>query len=1070
MLNSDNPSQQPMKHIPNFLAGGGEMGALIRSHDWSISALGPVDTWPQSLRTALRIMLTSRQPIWVGWGEQLVYFYNDAYKSIIGKKHPWALGRPTAEVWREIWEDIGPMLDTAMGGVEGTYVEEQLLIMERNGYPEETYYTFSYSPIPDDDGTPGGIICANTEDTSKVLGERQLALLRELAARTVDTRSWHEACWESAQALATDAHDLPFALLYITNDDGNQLQLAASSGLAAGGAASPESIQLDGGTQWPVAEVLRTHQPLIVDDLTDRFGSSLPSGPWSRPPSSAAILAIPSSSETGRSGILIVGLNPYRLIDDSYRGFLSLVSSQIAAAIANADAYQEERRRAEALAELDRAKTAFFSNVSHEFRTPLTLMLGPLEETLADPTVPETSRANIELAHRNGNRLLRLVNSLLDFSRIEAGRVQATFRPTDLSQLTAEIASTFRSTVERAGMRFEIACPPLPKPVYLDREMWEKVILNLLSNAFKFTFEGEITVNVAGDPDGRRAHVRVRDTGIGIPPTEIPRLFERFHRVQGAKGRSFEGSGIGLALVHELVSLNGGAISVESRPDAGTEFTITLPFGRNHLPEGQITDEAAPASGLELRAEGYVQEALRWLPDGERSDEGLSAIDSGLPGKAKGKRILLADDNADMREYVTRLLAVEGYLVDSFPDGATALAHAKLMPPDLVLSDVMMPRLDGFALLRALRAEPQTAAIPVIILSARAGEEARVSGLEAGADDYLTKPFAARELLARVNASIQVAEVRREANRALFASEQRFLMTQDRLSLALSTGRVAVFEWDVESDHLAIQGPLAEVFGIPQHDAEKGLPLADFMAGIAAEDRDRVMAAVDELIMTGQPYEAQYRVIGSGTERVVVARGSVEVADQGGKRMSGVVIDITEAKAAEDVIRESRAYLRELLNATGEGFYAVDRDGNTTLVNRSFLKHLGFGSEAEAVGRKLHDVIHHSRPNGDHYPKEECPIYRAASRGSRLTSKAKTSTDWTERIFRSSIERTPFGVMANSPGRSAPSWTSVNVLRRATNLSGTKSICKSRPPLWRSSAERQRPSRAILIWSDWSKR
>jgi hypothetical protein len=165
---------------PNFLAGGGEMGALIRDYDWAGNPLGHPETWPQSLKTAVRIMLTSRQPIWIGWGKQLIYLYNDAYQSIIGGKHPWALGKPTPEVWREIWPEIGPMLSTAMGGVEGTYVEEQLLIMERHGYAEETYYTFSYSPIPDDDRTPGGIICANTDDTQRVIGERQIRLLREL--------------------------------------------------------------------------------------------------------------------------------------------------------------------------------------------------------------------------------------------------------------------------------------------------------------------------------------------------------------------------------------------------------------------------------------------------------------------------------------------------------------------------------------------------------------------------------------------------------------------------------------------------------------------------------------------------------------------------------------------------------------------------------------------------------------------------------------------------------------------------------------------------------------------------
>jgi hypothetical protein len=194
-----------------FLSGGGELGELIRGFDWSATPLGTPEFWPQNLRMALRIMLTSRQPMWIGWGEDLIYFYNDPYKSIIGGKHPWALGRPATQVWREIWNDIGPMLDTAMTGDQGTYVEAQLLIMERNGYPEETYYTFSYSPIPNDDGTVGGIICANSDDTQRVIGERRLALLQDLAADTTHARSWQEACERSAAALPTDARDIPFA-------------------------------------------------------------------------------------------------------------------------------------------------------------------------------------------------------------------------------------------------------------------------------------------------------------------------------------------------------------------------------------------------------------------------------------------------------------------------------------------------------------------------------------------------------------------------------------------------------------------------------------------------------------------------------------------------------------------------------------------------------------------------------------------------------------------------------------------------------------------------------------------
>lgn len=771
---------------PPFLAGGGEMGALIRAFDWTGSPLGEPTQWPQSLKTAIRIMLTSRQPIWIGWGETLLFFYNDAYKAIIGGRHPSALGRPTIEVWHEIWDDIGPLLATAMAGVEGIFVEQKLLIMERNGYPEETYYTFSYSPVPDDHGGTGGIICANSDGTERVLAERQLTLLRELGASTAEARTREEVCRVAMQALRSNPHDVTFALLYLGERDSGELVLAGREGIAADHAMAPAVLRREAATPWAVQDALQQGRLMLAEPVAEG-GNVLPGGAWAVPPRQVAIVPVQPSGDTSQHGVLIVGLNPFRLIGDRYRSFLGLIAGQISGAFGYVNAYEEERRRAEALAEIDRAKTTFFSNISHEFRTPLTLMLGPLEEMLSRSNANSDDQALLEITHRNGMRLLKLVNALLDFSRIEAGRMQMQPQATDLPAFTADLASLFRSAIESAGMRLVVDCPPLSTPVDVDRTMWETIVLNLLSNAYKFTFHGTIAVTVRAFPENGidDVELEVRDTGIGIPEAELPRLFERFHRVAGAVGRSIEGSGIGLALVQELVRQHGGEIDVDSRLGEGTRVVVRMPRALP-LPATQVIPQPAPAPvEMSTQARAYAETATRWGVDAATAEtmtadtvatDAPTAPSSDTPDTVATSRarVIVADDNADLREYMRRLLEGAGHAVLLANDGNEALALARVQAPDLIVSDVMMPGMDGVELVHRLREDLSLRDTPVLLLSARAGEEARVSGLASGADDYLTKPFSARELLARVASNLQLSRLRRETELRL-RDESRML-------------------------------------------------------------------------------------------------------------------------------------------------------------------------------------------------------------------------------------------------------------------------------------------------------
>jgi signal transduction histidine kinase len=758
-----------------LFAGPSEMHRRVGALDWAATPAGPVESWPQSLRATIKTLLGSRYPMILLWGAELIQIYNEAYIGLIGDKHPGALGRSIRETQAESWEVIGPMIHEVMSTGVPNWVPAQMLPLERAGYREESYFSLSYSAVEDDEGHIAGMLCVCSEVTQQVLSERRTRLLRDLALQAGETRSVETTCRDIAATMAGHPLDVPFAVLYLRESDGKTLTLRAAVGPQRGMAAIPGSVGVEEGAEAasPLARAA-AGETVLVDDVERRI--ALAGGPWDGAVRSALVMPIASAEPGIALGVLVAGVSPNRALDEGYSSFYDLLVGQVSVSLRNARAYEDERRRAEALAELDRAKTAFFGNVSHELRTPLTLMLGPVEDLLTSKRLAAEDRQALEVVHRNAGRLLRLVNTLLDFSRIEAGRIEASFEPTDLSSLTVDLASSFRSAVERAGLTLDVDCPALSQPAYVDREMWEKVVLNLLSNAVKFTFEGGITVRMR-ERDGAAA-LEVADTGTGVPASELPHLFERFHRVKGARSRTHEGSGIGLALVQELVTLHGGKATVTSTEGTGTTFTVTLPLGQAHLPRERIHASRALASTATGSA-AFVEEAVRWLP-GAGTVEG-SPADGHAPGEEKAEstgagrgRILVADDNADMREYLTRVLG-RSFEVVAVADGQAALDIVHRGAPfDLVLTDVMMPRLGGFGLLASLRGDARTRALPVVMLSARAGEEASVEGLEAGADDYLVKPFSARELLARVRTHLEMARIRRDvARRELLEQELR---------------------------------------------------------------------------------------------------------------------------------------------------------------------------------------------------------------------------------------------------------------------------------------------------------
>ena len=732
MTESSDAAQDPTAPPPTDGArdSAAAMRSVYRQVDWSATALGPQETWPALLRLVADLCLDSDSPVLIGWGPDLLMLYNEAYIPLLGaEKHPWALGRPASEVQPRLWPAEEERVHDIMQTGRPYHLDDQLLIIERRGYPEEAYFSFSISALRDADGTIVGVFTAISEPTWHVQYERRLQALRRLGTVSITADdSLTSTCRAALEVIAKTRTSVPFAAVFLRDLASQGPRRAAGYGFDEAAATSCELVEL-APTSGPVLQVLEHGGTELVSGLRERYPNVFAPGPLgSLTPDQAFVLPVIMLGARKPLGVLVLGVNPYLRPDDSYTAFAVMASRQLGVMVTDAVSYQGELKRQQALQELERARTEFFQNISHELRAPLTMLLMPLQDILVEPGVvlPAAARDTVETSVRAGDRLQRVVDALLDISRVESSALIPYREEIDLVSATLDVVEGFRPTAEgRLNLRVDMPTDPLR--AYVDRSMWTTIVGNLVNNALKFTADGEVAVILSGDD----SHVllTVADTGIGIRQDEQTAIFERFNR--GTAGDQHQGSGIGLALVADLTSAHGGTVEVDSEPGAGSRFIVRLP--RYNGSQVDLMAESAPTS------------------DGEQDTAG------------DRPRLLIIEDEPDLRTYLTRLFTKDGYAVEAVSDGENA--HAWLEnnadnPPDMVITDVMLPGQSGLDLLAMIRNDDRLARLPVVVLTALADAESAVAAFAAGADDFVSKPFNSAELLARARAHYQMNQLR----------------------------------------------------------------------------------------------------------------------------------------------------------------------------------------------------------------------------------------------------------------------------------------------------------------------
>jgi signal transduction histidine kinase/CheY-like chemotaxis protein len=687
--------------LRSALTVGGDAGRSIAAFDWSATTLGPMAAWPFALRQAVALMLRTPFPVHVSWGPDLVLLHNDAFRSVLGSTRSPAIGRGLRDCFASEWESfIAPRLRSPLERGETSWSHDEMLVLDRHGWDEEVHVASAYVPIGlRSDGGAEGLFAFCLETTDEVVSRRRSDTLIGLdRVLDVDHADVVAMCAAAVDHLATSI-DSPVAVVIEPGDSVSDVVAVAGavvdgSEVRAGRSELDAMVSRPGGSMVSLAELGLT--PFDRDD-------------WPH------VADLATVHEVGDHR-LVLGRHPGLWHDDRYSDHNDAIAAKLRVAAARVEFDRRARADHDAHMELDRVRDALLSDVSHELRTPLALISGSTRELRHDDGLTDDERARLwGLTERNIDRLRRLVESLLAYGRLEAGHLEPQFEPCDLARLTADSCHSFVTEFRRAGIDFDVAIEPLAGQVEVDPDLWETVVLNLLSNAYKFTLAGRVAVRL--EPDGEhRVRFTVSDTGVGIAPEHRELLFERFGRVRDQQARTDEGAGIGLALVAAIVDRHGGSIAVDSTPGVGTTMTVVVPTGGPEQPE-----RAETTSPREHAADALDRPVV---------------VD-------RTKRLLVVDDSDDLLSLLELVLS-RHWVVHTASNGEHALDVLEGVTPDLVITDHQMPIVDGPALVRTLRERADTVDVPIILLTGRADADPAVHEL---IDAVVRKPFTTHDLV-----------------------------------------------------------------------------------------------------------------------------------------------------------------------------------------------------------------------------------------------------------------------------------------------------------------------------------